>query len=91
MNNQRGHACRQACVIHLAVPLLLLLIAAVIIFGLAAIGVIKIPLKSLPAIPGINKQEPAVSLQKQYQNPFDKNTQYINPFSTYQNPFETLK
>lgn len=91
MNHQRDHACRQAGVIHLAVPLLLLLIAAVIIFGLAAAGIIKIPIKSLPAIPGVNKKEPAVSLQKQYQNPFDKNSQYVNPFSSYQNPFDALK
>lgn len=83
-NNQKG-------VIHLVVPLLLLLIFAAIIFGLAAIGILRMPLKSLPALPGVKKQEPTVTLQKQYQNPFDKNTQYINPFSSYKNPFDTLK
>lgn len=84
MNNQRG-------VVHLAVPLLLLVVVAALIFILAAVGVIKIPLKSLPALPGIKKQEPTVSLQKQYQNPFDKSSQYINPFSSYKNPFDSLK
>ncbi len=32
-----------------------------------------------------------VSLKKDYQNPFDKNSQYINPFSGYKNPFDSLK
>lgn len=32
-----------------------------------------------------------VQLQTQYQNPFDKNAQYVNPFATYKNPFDTLK
>ena len=27
--------------------------------------------------------------EKTYQNPFDENTIYENPFSDYQNPFET--
>ena len=33
----------------------------------------------------------AVALKKEYQNPFDENTQYTNPFSDYHNPFEGLK
>lgn len=37
------------------------------------------------------KQEPTVTLQKQYQNPFDKSAQYVNPFSSYKNPFDSLK
>ena len=32
-----------------------------------------------------------VALKTEYQNPFDKNTQYTNPFSDYQNPFDNLK
>ncbi len=31
-----------------------------------------------------------VSLKSQYDNPFDKNTQYVNPFSQSQNPFDNL-
>lgn len=37
------------------------------------------------------KKEPKVPVKKEYENPFDKNTQYVNPFSTYKNPFNTLK
>ena len=32
-----------------------------------------------------------VSLKTEYQNPFDKNTQYTNPFNDYQNPFDQIK
>lgn len=79
--NQKG-------VVHLAVPLLLLLAIVAGFFILSAAGVLKAP--KLPALPGI-KKEPTVSLQKQYQNPFDKDAQYINPFSQYKNPFDALK
>ena len=36
------------------------------------------------------KIEPTVSLTKDYDNPFDKSTQYVNPFSEYKNPFDSL-
>lgn len=71
--------------IALALPLLLLLLAAVTIYLLIARNVIKIPLK----LPFVTKQ-PTVTLQTQYQNPFDKNAQYVNPFSSYKNPFDGL-
>lgn len=29
--------------------------------------------------------------QSSYQNPFDKTTQYTNPFSQYKNPFDNLQ
>lgn len=80
--NQRG-------VIALAAPILMLLVIGVVVFILISRGLVKNPLKSIQ-LPGQVK-EPTVSLQKQYQNPFDKNTRYVNPFSTYQNPFDTLK
>lgn len=35
--------------------------------------------------------ESTVTLKTDYQNPFDKNTQYVNPFSEYKNPFDSLK
>ena len=44
----------------------------------------------LPSIPGI-QQGPKVSLKTEYANPFDKETQYINPFETYKNPFVVSK
>lgn len=36
-------------------------------------------------------QQSNVSLKKEYKNPFDKNAQYVNPFSQYKNPFDSLK
>ena len=29
-----------------------------------------------------------INPNKEYNNPFDKDTQYINPFSEYRNPFD---
>lgn len=83
MHSQKG-------VVALAVPLLLLLAAAAVIFILISQGLIKIPSKIVPSLPG-QKKEPTVQLQKQYQNPFDKDSQYVNPFSQYKNPFDTLR
>ena len=79
--NQRG-------VVALAVLLLLLIAAAAVIFILLYSGILK--KTTLPTLPG-QKKEPKVELQKQYQNPFDKNSQYVNPFSGYKNPFDALK
>lgn len=36
-------------------------------------------------------QQSSVVLNKEYKNPFDKNAQYVNPFSKYKNPFDSLK
>lgn len=33
------------------------------------------------------EKKPVVALKTEYENPFDKNTQYVNPFETYKNPF----
>ena len=33
----------------------------------------------------------AVQPQQSYANPLDKNTQYSNPFASYQNPFDALR
>lgn len=74
MNNQKG-------VIHLVLPLLLLLAAA--IFALIYFGVIKNPLKNL----NLFQKGPKVELKTDYKNPFDKKTQYVNPFDKYKNPF----
>jgi len=35
-------------------------------------------------------KQASVTLKNQYDNPFDKNTQYSNPFSSSQNPFDNL-
>lgn len=36
-------------------------------------------------------QSTSVAPETNYANPFDKNTQYVNPFSTYKNPFDSLQ
>lgn len=74
--NQRG-------VLHL---LPLLLIAAVII---GAILVFTGKFK-LPSVPFLQKG-PKVSVKSEYANPFKKETQYVNPFETYKNPFTIAK
>lgn len=38
-----------------------------------------------------NSQKSAIAPQTSYANPFDKKSQYTNPFSEYKNPFDTLK
>lgn len=81
---------RERGVVALTIPLLLLLAIAAVLFILISQGLIKIPSKALPTLPG-QKKEPTVELQKQYQNPFDKSSQYLNPFSGYKNPFDALK
>lgn len=71
----------QKGVIHLLLPLLLLLAAAA--FALIYFGVIKNPLKNLK----IGQSGSKVELKTEYKNPFKKETQYVNPFDKYKNPF----
>lgn len=79
--NQKG-------VLHLVVPLLLLLIVGAAFFVLISTGIIKNPLKSIPFLSKIGQSGPKkVELKKDYKNPFKKDTQYVNPFETYKNPF----
>lgn len=33
----------------------------------------------------------SVSLKEEYNNPFDKSTQYVNPFGDRHNPFDELR
>lgn len=42
-------------------------------------------------VPKPKKKAASVQLENEYQNPFDEKTQYVNPFSSYKNPFDTLK
>lgn len=76
MNNQKG-------VIHLVLPLLLLLAVAGSV-ALIYFGVIKNPFKNLPFF---GSKAPKIELKTEYKNPFNKETQYVNPFDTYKNPF----
>lgn len=80
VNNQKG-------VIHLVLPLLLLLIIGAGIFALIYFGIIKNPFKNLQ----FGQSGPKVSVKEEYKNPFKKETQYINPFQSYKNPFVVAK
>jgi len=70
----------------LVIGLLLALLFIVVIYvALVRFGVIKDPFP-LPSIPLLQKG-PQVSIKTDYKNPFDKKTQFINPFDDYKNPF----
>lgn len=79
--NQKG-------VIHLALPLILLLLLGGAVFLLVYFGIITNPFKNLPIL---GQKGPKVDVKSEYKNPFDKNTQYVNPFETYKNPFVVSK
>jgi len=70
------------------------------IIGLFAIGALALFVFRFDSLPQLStpftSYEPTPALkpievvpEKTYQNPFDENTIYENPFSDYQNPFET--
>ncbi|GEM_PF-1916008 len=46
---------------------------------------------STSSIPVLSKNEGKVTLKSEYDNPFDKSSQYVNPFNQYKNPFDKLK
>lgn len=77
--NQRG-------VIHLALPLLLLLLIGAAIYILFYLGFVKNPFSKLSLLDK-GQKVPEISTKTIYQNPFKKETQYVNPFKTYKNPF----
>ncbi|MBI2020559.1 hypothetical protein HYS94_04025 [Candidatus Daviesbacteria bacterium] len=79
---------REKGIVHLAIPLVFLVLAIAAILIFASAGILKGP--NLSSLPGI-KKEPNVSLRTQYQNPFDKSAQYVNPFAEFKNPFDALK
>ncbi|MBI4097886.1 MAG: hypothetical protein HY426_02495 [Candidatus Levybacteria bacterium] len=41
--------------------------------------------------PTTTKEVSTVAPKTEYSNPFDKDSQYVNPFSSYKNPFDNLK
>lgn len=78
MKNQKG-------VIHLAAPLLVVVIVSAVLFVvLILFGAIKNPFSKLSLV---GQKGPKVAVKSEYKNPFDKKTQYVNPFETYKNPF----
>lgn len=72
---------RQKGIIHLLpLEVVFVLIVAGVLVYLFTQGIIKLPTS-------IFQRGPKVELQENYQNPFKKETQYVNPFETYKNPF----
>ncbi|TSC65905.1 MAG: Uncharacterized protein CEO21_303 [Microgenomates group bacterium Gr01-1014_80] len=72
---------KQRGIIHL-LPLLLVVVLIIVGF-LVYSGKIKLPF----SLPFGKKQATNVELKSEYKNPFNKETQYVNPFETYKNPF----
>ncbi len=72
----------------IGLPLALLTIG-IIYIALVRFRIVKdpFPLQNIPLL----QQGPQVSIKTKYQNPFDKKTQYVNPFETYKNPFVVAK
>lgn len=81
--NERGIA-------HILLILLLLIGIAVGIYLVTNPQIFK-SRANLQSLTNQNKKDPTVSLQTEYKNPFDKNAQYVNPFTSYHNPFDSLK
>lgn len=54
----------------------------VVVLGLLYFLSVKTPL--------FGPKAPTVKLETEYQNPFNRNTQYANPFDQYKNPFANL-
>lgn len=67
------------------VHLLPLLIIAAILVGIYLFAQGKLQL------PSFLQKKAKVELKTEYQNPFKKETQYVNPFETYKNPFTVNK
>lgn len=75
MNNQKGVA-----------HLLLLLFIVALIGGAGFLfykGYIKLPSFGT----SLFQKKVQVEIKKEYKNPFKKETQYVNPFDKYKNPF----
>ena len=80
MENQKG-------VVH---PHLLLVVAAVIAVW-AIVGYLLLTKFLNISLPGLSPKEPKVALKTEYKNPFEKESQYVNPFDQFKNPFHNLK
>lgn len=82
----------QLGVIHLLIPLLLLIIGGVVFSAFVFFGKFNNPFPSV--VDQVKKQSSqafAVVLKNDYKNPFDKTSQYVNPFAQYKNPFDAIR
>ena len=70
--------------IRFGIPLAILIVVVIVLL-LVYSKAGKLPTTS------IFQKKADVKLKTEYKNPFDKNTQYVNPFETYKNPFVVSK
>lgn len=82
-----GHR-RYTVLIGIGIVLVILLVALSVLFSK---GVVKSPSSLKTESPSQAPEQSTVDLETKYDNPFDTKTQYVNPFSSYKNPFDTLK
>ncbi|MEK7159932.1 MAG: hypothetical protein AAB702_00425 [Patescibacteria group bacterium] len=62
----------------------------IIVFSVVAFVIVSQSKKTDTKVTKETK-EPTVNLVTEYENPFDKKSQYVNPFSGYKNPFDSLQ
>ena len=67
-------------------PILFVITVLILVIIVVAILIIRGNIKT-PT--DLFSKAPKVELKTTYKNPFDKETQYVNPFSKYKNPFVT--
>lgn len=60
-----------------------------IFLSLSVVIGVLILLMISPASQKTQPKKPAVEIKTSYKNPFNKETQYVNPFDKYKNPFVT--
>lgn len=65
---------------RLLLPFIVIVVVLIPVFLFVFKGKFQIPNKSLFI-------KSSVDLKTSYNNPFKKETQYVNPFNTYKNPF----
>ncbi|MBI4021993.1 MAG: hypothetical protein HY372_01415 [Candidatus Andersenbacteria bacterium] len=77
-----------AVVVAVAVVLLLILVILLMALSRGQKG------ESLvPSLPGLSQGEAASEVvpQTEYENPFERDTQYVNPFDDTKSPFDSLQ
>ncbi len=78
----------------IAVVAVLVFVVLLAIIGLYVTRVYKKPgATTSDLIPQLLKSSEVskINLKTEYQNPFDKDTQYVNPFSEFKSPFQSLQ
>lgn len=88
MENQNSTVVILSSILKKRIVLITLLLAiGASLFTLVYFKIIKNPLQNVPLL----QKGPKVSIKTEYKNPFKKETQYVNPFETYKNPFTIAK